>query len=362
MNRDGFEKLSENKQKIIEEAYMAVYNKEIMPGDFFSICRKTLSEAEYAALFPDPQQQRRYHAKEYQMKPIYNSQHYPPSGPGTPAPAPQAQAAFQMPTVQQPQQYQSKPQPQQQQQPQRDEIKSEHIEDIMQYSGVNLKEEAERIAKEVEYNISAPTHNDIDTSNTIDSLFSGGLFREFIAKLCAVRKVRISDEGLHLIFMAVKRKLLDLAHKMDEISKVRVEADLGGYDFRIENETSKQLWYLNEMEKLKLDKLSLKPEEDSKKRRIIQEREDLLIKKRQSNSIAMAALGLKQKSWMSTSSSGYSEGETKFSTLYTPFDERGFNERLKNRRITMRDFLFVLERDHRYNKSIFLRQRYHKFS
>ncbi|KAI5177594.1 hypothetical protein PAEPH01_2484, partial [Pancytospora epiphaga] len=121
-----------------------------------------------------------------------------------------------------------------------------------------------------------------------------------------------------------------------------------------------QMWYLNELEKGKIERLMIKKDEDQKKKKVIQEREDLLIKKRQSNTIAMAAMGLKQKSWMNVGALKTGEESCKFNSIYSPFDEKAFDERVKNCIITMKDFLYVLERDKRYNKSIFLIQHYFK--
>lgn len=300
MNRENFEKLPEEKKKVIEKAYFAAYSKEITPGDFFAVCKQSLTHEEYAGLFTDSA------AKE-------------------------------------------KPQ---------EEIKTEYIEDIMQYTGVDLKEEADNIVKDAEYNVSPSTANEIDSDERISSLFDTKLFYEFVNRVCYSRGVKISDDGINFLFRVIRRKLLDLIDRMDEASKIRTSADLSNYGFKIDNETSKQLWYLNELERTRLDKLMLKKDEDVKKKKIMQEREDLLIKKRQSNSVAMAAMGLKQKSWMTPDESKDETENKKFSSIYAPFDEKAFEEKIKERRITMKDYVYVLERDKRYNKSIILIQHY----
>lgn len=315
MNRESFEKLPEEKKKIIEEAYFAAFKKEIAPSDFFTICRKTLSEPEYASLFNEPSR-------------------------GTTSPPAASSAA-------------SRDQP-------REEIKTEYIEDIMQYSGIDLKEEADNIVKEAEHHVSAGSYDDIDLNSQIDSLFNAGLFKDFLVKICTARGVKITDEGMKLLFMVMKRKIIDLTDKMDEACKTRTEAGLADFSFQIDNEVTKQLWYLNELEKIKMEKLMIKKDEDQKKKKVIQEREDLLIKKRQSNTVAMAAMGLKQRSWMNPENSKLSEDSSKFNSIYSPFDEKAFDDKIKGRIITMKDFLYVLERDKRYNKSIFLIQHYFK--
>ena len=307
MDRESFEELPEDKKQLIEKAYFAAFNREISASDFYTICRRTLTETEYNKLFNEHQSE-------------------------------DTQAKDQ----------------------QKEEIKTEHIEDIMQYSGIDLKEEADNMVKEAEFNVSVGSYDDEDKNNQMDYLFNVGMFKDFVNKVCFARGVKITNEGFYLLFQIMKRKIQDFTDKMDEASKIRTEANLGDFSFKIDNEVSKQLWYLNELEKVKMEKLMIKKDEDQKKKKVIQEREDLLIKKRQSNTVAMAAMGIKQKSWMSSDSSKTNEENNKFSSIYSPFDEKAFDNKIKGRSITMKDFLYVLERDKRYNKSIFLIQHYFK--
>lgn len=303
MNRAGFEKLPENKKQIVERAYFAAYSKEITPSDFFTICRRALNEEEFRSLFGDTAM-----AEE----------------------------------------------PMQEQRPQED-IKTEYIEDIMQYSGIDLKEEADNIVKEAEHNVRFDHYdNREDRNSKIDSLFKPIAFQDFIVRTAAQKQMKITPEGIYLLFQIVKRKVLDMIDRLDAASKIRTEANLGTFNFKIENEVSKQLWYLNEMEKVLEDKLMVKKEEDSKKKKNIQEREDLIIKKKQSSSVAMAAMGIEQKSWMMGDGVRSSEDISKFTPIYSPFDEKGFDSKIKSRMITMKDFIYVLERDKRYSKSVFL--------
>lgn len=305
MNRESFERLSDSKKQIIERANLAAYNREISATDFFSICRRVLTVEEFNSLFTEAVN-----------------------------PAEQAE---------------------------QEDIKTEYIEDIMQYSGIDLKEEADNIMKEAEHNVQFNQYDTREDKNSkIESLFSPGLFQDFIVRVAGNKQARITPEGMYLIFQVMKRKIADLVERLDTVSKMRVESNLKEYNFKIENEVSKQLWYLNEMEKSLEDTLIVKKEEDSKKKKVIQEREDLIIKKKQSSSVAMAAMGIEQKSWMIGDGMKGSEDVSKFTPVYSPFDERGFENKLKNRTITMKDFVYVLERDKRYNKSVFLIQYYFK--
>ncbi|KAI5149201.1 hypothetical protein ENBRE01_0762 [Enteropsectra breve] len=308
-SNDFFEHLAPEKKKVVTAAFNAVYNNEMSTAEFIKVCENILNEDEFDAIFNKAQN-------------ASGSQHSAGS--------------------------------------KKDEIKTEHIEDIMQYSGIDLKEEANMITKEAEYNISVGSYSDVDRNNQIDSLLNPSLFREYVEKLCYSKGVEITDEAFVFMFHVLKRKLTDFVEKMAEACSVRTEAGLQDFSFRIDNEISKQLWYLNDIEKQKLDRLMLKKDDDQKKRKVIQEREDLLIKKRQSNSVAMAAMGLKAKSWMNISSNSKEDEENKFTSLYAPFDEKAFDDKINNRVITMKDFIYVLEKDKRYNKSVFLIQHYFK--
>lgn len=305
MDKEYFATLAENKKMIVEKAFFATHNKEISPADFFIICKKTLTEDEYNSLF---------------------KQNY---------------------TETEPQQT--------------EEIKTEHIEDVMQYLGIDLKEEAENITKYADNTVTYTNYDPVeDQGLKISSLFIPKLFAEFIVELCSKKNIGITNEGIYLIFQILKRKIMDFTDKMDEASKIRTEANLIDFSFKIENEVCKQLWYLNELEKVKLEKLMIKKEEDPKKKKIIQEREDLIIKKRQSSNVAMAAMGIEQKSWMTGDGLKSPDEASKFTPIYAPFDEKGFESKIKTRTITMKDFLYVLERDKRYSKSVFLTQHYFK--
>jgi hypothetical protein len=148
---------------------------------------------------------------------------------------------------------------------------------------------------------------------------------------------------------------------MESASRNRVEYNLSEFIIRINNDLSRQLWCLEQIEKTEMEKFMIKKgEEEGKKKvkRTIQEREDLVIKKRMSNTVALAALGIQQKSWMSAEDVRMNEENTSFNSIYSPFDEKALDRKVQNRTITMKDFLYVLERDRRYNKSIFTIQHY----
>lgn len=242
-----------------------------------------------------------------------------------------------------------------------EEIKTEHLQDIIQYSGINLKEEAENMVKDSEDYIGFTVDSYEESTKEIDSLMSYKNLVEFVAKRC---RIPCEEDVYNVLFLAVRRKITDFYEKMIKISKIRVDEDSSNYIIRITNDIRRQLWVLEQNEKKEFERLKIEKnetEEKKKLKKIIEEREDLLIKKRMSNSIALAALGSQQKSWMAASDDDMSkEIDSQFQSLYSPFNEKDLDKKISNRQITMEDFLYVLETDPKYNKSIFTLQNYYK--
>ncbi|KAM0676778.1 hypothetical protein BDAP_002690 [Binucleata daphniae] len=249
---------------------------------------------------------------------------------------------------------------------QENEIKTDQLHDIIQYSGVDLKEEQEKINKETDHYFETDINEENfeldDYHNSIDSLLNPQLFYDFVNRIVVSRGMQISDDAYHAVFMVLKRKLLDFFEKLVTASKIRVDISRNEYQILIENDIRRQLWCLEQNEQKEMEKLKFKKDDEQKKKlkRTVQEREDLLIKKRMSNTVALAALGIKQKSWMSFGEGMNSKDvETPFHSLYSPFDEKEQEKKVSERIITMQDFVHVLEHDKRYNKSIFTIQQYY---
>jgi hypothetical protein len=242
--------------------------------------------------------------------------------------------------------------------PRNTEIKTEHLEDILQYSGVDLKEENEKI---MEYNLTYMNDDGEDLENQLYSLLNVKLFKEYVQRLAKNRKLMVSEDVYHLLFLILKRKLLDFCAKMDEMSLIRVEQSLLNQNIQIKNDLTRQLWCLEQIEKSEMEKLNVSRTEEKKtKKKNIQEREDLVVKKKLSNTVAMQALGIQQKSWMSGDEQTTNRNFTKFKSIYSPYDDKYIEKKVSGRSINMKDFLYVLEKDKRYNKSVFTIQHYFK--
>lgn len=249
---------------------------------------------------------------------------------------------------------------------QENEIKTDQLHDIIQYSGVDLKEEQEKINKEADQYFEADIdENEFDLEdyyNSVESLLNPQLFFEFINRIIVSRGVNMAEDAYHAVFMVLKRKLSDFTDKLIVASNIRVDSSRSDYQILIENDIRRQLWCLEQNEQKEMEKLKFKKDEDEQKKKLkrtVQEREDLLIKKRMSNTVALAALGIKQKSWMSFGeSSNGKDIQTPFQSLYSPFDDKEQERKVSERVITIQDFIYVLEHDKRYNKSIFTIQQY----
>ncbi|KAI5192502.1 hypothetical protein NEMIN01_2053 [Nematocida minor] len=240
----------------------------------------------------------------------------------------------------------------------KDDQKPEYMSDIIHYAGVNLKEEALHIAKEAEdYLPLEDSKNKVhDYKNTVDSLFDVRIYGYFLEKISKLRDIGISDDASQLIFQAAKRKIFGLLEKMIQQSKIRMDISRNDFLIRIENDRRRQMWFLEQEEKLEMDKYRQKKEGDEaegkkKWRKALQDREDLIIKKRLSNNVALAALGSQPKSWMSAGAQSTDDGSAPYLTLFQGAEDRA--QKSSARVIIKDDLLNVLARDKRYNKSIF---------
>lgn len=342
INKEIFLSLDEEKQQFIEQAFMEVKDGNMTVDQFIEGCAQTLTEYEYNNLFMHavPPVNAHLPSEEYQQSPRVPQEisRTPPVQKRRLVDSPKLNEGGETPSKK------------------AQKNNDENIDDIMQYTQVNLKEEAENIIKELcfAYNDNISALSSQIGSGSFEALFNIKLFSKYINRCCANRQVKITEDGVSVIFLCIYRKVMNLLDKMDDASKIRTENELNEYNFDVKNEHNKQMWYLNELEKMKFDKLNMQTDKEKKKKNV-QEREDLLIKKRQSNSVAMAAMGVKQKSWMGTPEK--IDETAKFDSIYTPLDEKLFGG--KGRVINKKDFLYVIERDKRYNKSLFLIMQYY---
>lgn len=340
MNREALLTLTHEERRIIEINYRRVLHKEITPNDFFEEAKRVLGPIKFAQLFPTKHQQ--------QSRPYH-----------TPYTSPHEQVQYRR--VERPE-YENALEEQNTQK----EIKTERLQDIIEYAGVNLKEEQENFGKENAL-IDNSEILDEDKKNSIDYLFDIPMIVQFVNLIANKKKLQVDDNVYHALFLSLKRKLTEILEKMTEACELRVDFYENKNTTKIENDIKRQLWVLEEVEKKEMEKLLCKKkgdDEDEQKKRqkkSLQEREDILIKKRLSNNVALAALGIQKKSWMINEESiGKQEKKSSFISLYAPYNEKEMEKKIYNRKIVLDDFIFVMEKDKRYNKSVFLIKEYFK--
>lgn len=145
------------------------------------------------------------------------------------------------------------------------------LQDVMQYSGVDLKVEAELLYREnSEINqISGSLY--VDHRLKFDYFFNPFKFRAIVqyalqrqffsstlnsnetASVAAAttataangkvnKPLGISEEAVHLLGIAIQKRLIGIIRKLSEISRHRVDYGRGRFKIKIENDPKKQLW------------------------------------------------------------------------------------------------------------------------
>ncbi|ORE00580.1 hypothetical protein A0H76_2382 [Hepatospora eriocheir] len=317
INRDFYVKLDKEKKELIEKTYYSLKGGSIQYNDFIDICKSVLDTDEYDQLFFESEETNI--TSKPQREETYDDRG-DEKGDGR-----------------------------------EEKKKKDNIDDVMHYTGIDLKEEADNITKDLDYVGNLQNVGFDNTLNGFDDMFNVNQLTKFINSCCINRNVKITEDAVNLIFNTLYRKIRDLLDKLNEASKLRTNTGVLVRDMGVLNEHSKQLWYLNEYEKELHLKLNLKKEEERQKRKQVTEREDLVIKKRQSNTVAMAAMGIKQKSWMKHDSQK-DDDINRFEQLYAQIDYQAFEKQQDNRIITVDDLIYVLEKDKRFSKSVFLLQ------
>lgn len=184
----------------------------------------------------------------------------------------------------------------------------------------------------------------------------------------------------------------------------RVDAIRQRFQIKVENDTRKQLWVLENQLQDSASSPSSEPKQTSaeasnkplempsstssassepkskkpkKTKPVPSEREDVAVKTKLANVTALAALGIQQKSWMTSqplpssfSSSGLIGGssmgmdsvggdkKTKWTSPYAGNSDKDFATKIANRTVNLQDLIFVMENDRHLSKSNILLQQY----
>ncbi|KAF7697608.1 hypothetical protein CDIK_1564 [Cucumispora dikerogammari] len=259
---------------------------------------------------------------------------------------------------------------------QEQEIKTEKLVDVIEYSGVDLKRETDIFNRESVRNLrvydehSFVREREAGRLDELSELLDRDLFSDYIQKLTNSRQIGTNANAVEYLFKGLKSKLCDLIEKADFASKIRTDYIKHQFDLKLVelNDVKKQLFVLEEEDKIAMEDLRRKNpaelEVASEIKPEYKEREDVLIKKKTANILALEALGSKKTDFMNFEDELISETETgKNYPLVNLFSDENINEmerKIKTRRITLEDMLFVFENDPRYEKSLFVMQHYFK--
>ena len=119
------------------------------------------------------------------------------------------------------------------------------LQDIIQYVGVDLKEEAENILRGHESFISTSYHVGEDMRSSYEYYLNVNSLKEHIQKHCKKNGLRaFHDDCFYVIAFAIKEKISRMIEKLSLISKHRVEFHRLRFKIRVENDPLKQVWVL----------------------------------------------------------------------------------------------------------------------
>lgn len=143
------------------------------------------------------------------------------------------------------------------------------LQDVMQYSGVDLKAEAELLYREndamsmgsgaasVEHRLkfdyffnpfkfraivqhALQRHFFSNTPNTTDPVTSGNNTGNNTVKV--PKPLGMTEEAVHLLGIAIQKRLIGILRRLSEISRHRVDYGRGRFKIKIENDPKKQIW------------------------------------------------------------------------------------------------------------------------
>lgn len=274
---------------------------------------------------------------------------------------------------------------------------SSSLQDVIQYSGIDLRAEAEMIESELHvpaagYAASAATQ---DLRIRPEYYFNMARMKAIVYMAAKARGVAVvNDQVFELLALALQRRLLNIITGMTEISKHRVDAGRLGFKIKVENDPKKQMWLLEKIYEEQLEReqeellqgqpsKSAEAEKAKAKKAAAAEKktgEDVIVKTRLANTTAMQALGLQQKSWMTAgivglqqqaqsaakqtgeadseaSQSAGIEGNVKIPLHFsqapsvTPVTDRDLLMQVSHRSLSLKDLVFFCERDPHLSRS-----------
>jgi hypothetical protein len=260
-------------------------------------------------------------------------------------------------------------------------LDSAALQDVIQYSGVDLKAEAEMIMRGHDSFLSAvniPTGK--DPRMHYEYYLNGARLKALVTASVVPKGITdMSEDCLDMIALAVQRRLVNVITELSGISKNRCEWGRSHFKIKIDNDSKKQLWLVDqyltgENERVKSGQGGLGSADSLALARAKMKRtekragEDVAVKTKLANVTAAVATGLQLKSWMTDPSAlaapqpvidtvpqetGLAKVPLHFSQApsMTPISDRELQLQFSSRFISIRDFIYYAENDPRLRRS-----------
>lgn len=276
-------------------------------------------------------------------------------------------------------------------------LDSAALQDVMQYSGVDLKAEAEMIYRSQDTisqtYLQSTIHTGRDARLNYDYFFNEQRLKTLVSQSVYPRGVTdLSEDCLEMIAMAVQQRLLKVISELAAISRHRCDVGRARFKIKVENDPKKQLWLVDQFhnqegERWRNGKGSLTSSDSLAAARAKQKKverrmgEDVAVKTKLANVTAAAATGLQMKSWMTDPSAyadpsamvsssnladgaalggGGDEGPTIIPLHFsqapsmTPITDRELQAHYAQRTINIRDLIYFAENDPHLRRTAFL--------
>ncbi|PJF17294.1 Transcription initiation factor TFIID component TAF4 domain-containing protein [Paramicrosporidium saccamoebae] len=259
-------------------------------------------------------------------------------------------------------------------------LDSTALQDVIQYSGVDLKAEAEMLMKGHDSFLSAvnvPTGK--DPRMHFDYYMNGARLKALVTAAVVPKGITdMNEDCLDMISLAVQRRLVNIISELVDISKNRCEWGRSRFKIRIDNDPKKQLWLVDqylagENERVKSGQGGLGSADSLALARAKMKRtekragEDVAVKTKLANVTAAVATGLQLKSWMTDPSAlaapqpqhdaSQETGPTKIPLHFsqapsmTPIADRDMQNMFASRCVAVKDLIYYAENDPHLRKS-----------
>lgn len=120
------------------------------------------------------------------------------------------------------------------------------LQDVIQYSGVDLKEEAENILRGHDSFAAASYSVDEDARLSYENYVNVASLKDKIARNCKrVGLKAYHDDCLYVVAFAVKNKVAKLIEATAQISRHRMEQQRLRFKIKVDNDPAKQLWLVH---------------------------------------------------------------------------------------------------------------------